>query len=59
VEGMDCLVHVVEHDLDCVSAGDNKWVDVAVDDGIGVVFAGCEGCEERRHFLRHVGDVVE
>ncbi len=56
---MDCGVEVVEYDLDDCSRGDDEWVDVPVDDGVGVVFAGGEGCEEGRHFLGYIGIVVE
>ncbi len=59
VEGVDCGVEVVEYDLDDCSRGDDEWVDVPVDDGVGVVFAGGEGCEEGRHFLGYIGIVVE
>lgn len=59
VEGVACCVEVVDDDLDDVAVGDDEGVDLAVDDGVGVVGACCGGGVEGWYLLADIGFVVE
>lgn len=45
MEGVDCGVHVVYYYLDNIAFGYYEWIYGSVDEGVGVVGAGAEGCE--------------
>lgn len=58
MEGVDCCVVVVEYKFDNLACWDDERIYGAIDEGIGVVGAGADGCVKRWDVLVDVSNVV-